>query len=288
MDNKPSYLGAFLRHPTNRVVMLAAAVVGIFASIPLGWAGLATVGVVALGGEILAALAIPGLPSFRAAVDREQHRQARAQRRIQLLNEISNHGDNGALATYQHMFDRVQSLYQTAKDSRTTLTLADVDKLEDLTVDYLGLCAVNLSLKQRKDNASADLAAKRMAGIQSQLQNKTLPAEEQRQLRSALAEYSEVVQRSRRLAARRSTLEATLVSMPDKMEEVYQLVITSPYSSDMGGKLEESLARLRVAEEVANEFDTASQPSFEPPGDTLATSTTPGSAARRAERTVKT
>ena len=146
-----------------------------------------------------------------------------------------------------------------------------------------------MSLKQRKDNASADLAAKRMAGIQSQLQNKTLPAEEQRQLRSALAEYSEVVQRSRRLAARRSTLEATLVSMPDKMEEEYQLVITSPYSSDMGGKLEESLARLRVAEEVANEFDTASQPSsFEPPGDTLATSTTPGSAARRAERTVKT
>jgi len=54
---------------------------------------------------------------------------------------------------------------------------------------------------------------------------------------------------------RRSALEATLVSMPDKIEEVYQLVITSPYATDMGSKLEDSLARLRIAEEVAAEFD---------------------------------
>jgi hypothetical protein len=75
-------------------------------------------------------------------------------------------------------------------------------------------------------------------------------------LRSALAEYTEVMNRSRRLAVRRSALEATLIAMPDKMEEVYQLVITSPYSSDMGSKLEESLAHLRLAEEVAAEFDS--------------------------------
>jgi hypothetical protein len=261
---KPSYLGAFLRHPTNRVALLAAAVVGIFASIPLGWAGLAAVGVVALGTEILAALAIPSLPSFQALVDRAQHQQMRAERRLQLLTEISNHGDTRALDTYQHMASRVQALYRTADDKRSTLTRADVDKLEDLTIDYLGLSAVNLSLKQRKDNASEDLAAKRISSIQAQLQNTALPDDEQRQLRNALNEYTEVLQRSRRLAARRSALEATLISLPDKMEEVYQLVITSPYSSDMGGKLEESLSRLRIAEEVAAEFDDFASPSATP------------------------
>ena len=51
--------------------------------------------------------------------------------------------------------------------------------------------------------------------------------------------------------------------MPDKMEEVYQLVITSPYSTEMGGKLEESLSRLRIAEEVAAEFDDAPELSAE-------------------------
>jgi hypothetical protein len=236
--------------------MLATAVVAIFASIPLGWAGMALVGVVGLGCEALAALAIPGMPSFRAKVDREHHQQTRAQRRLQLLGELSNYGDTAALNTYQHMFNRVQALYQTASDSRTTLTREDVDKLEDLTVDYLGLCVVNLSLKQRKDHASDEVATKRIAGIEAQLQNTALREEEARQLRSALAEYTEVMNRSRRLAVRRSALEATLIAMPDKMEEVYQLVITSPYSSDMGSKLEESLAHLRLAEEVAAEFDS--------------------------------
>ena len=287
MSTKPSYLGAFLKHPTNRVSLLASVVVGIFASIPLGWAGLATVGVVALGTEILAALAIPSMPSFQASVDRKQHQQMRAQRRLQLLAEISNHGDTRALDTYQHMAERVHALYQTASDSRTTLSRADVDKLEDLTVDYLGLCAANLSLKQRKDNASEEVAAKRIASIQTQLQNQNLPDDEQRQLRAALNEYTEVVQRARRLAARRNALEATLIALPDKMEEVYQLVITSPYSSEMGGKLEESLSRLRIAEEVASEFDTPELSDFKPAKAGIPAGATFSNAGRQAARSVK-
>lgn len=255
MKTQPSYLGAFLKHPNNLAAMLGTLVVAVFASIPMGWAGMALVGVVGVGCEILAALAVPSLPSFRASVDRAQRNQTRAARRLQLLAEISNYGDSGSLATYQHMVGRVQALYQTAGDTHTTLSREDVEKLEDLTLDYLGLCAASLSLKQRKNNASEEVAAKRIAGIQAQLQSKNLPEEEERQLRAALAEYTEVMHRARRLAVRRSTLEATLISMPDKMEEVYQLVITAPYSTDMGSKLEESLARLRLAEEVAAEFD---------------------------------
>ncbi|WP_295957196.1 hypothetical protein [Rhodoferax sp.] len=256
MNDKPNYLGAFLKHPSNLTALLAAGCAAIFASMPLGWAGLGLVGAVALGTEALAALAIPSLPSFKAWVDREQHQQARSQRQTRLLAELNNYGDKKALATYQQMCSRVQALYQTAGDARTTLTHQDVDKLEDLTVDYLGLCVAHLSLRQRKDGTSEDVLAQRIAELQAQLQTSRLPEDEARQLRSALAQYTESLQRSRRLAVRRSALEATLVSMPDKMEEVYQLVITSPYSSEMGRKLEDSLARLRIAEEVAAEFDT--------------------------------
>ncbi|MCF8168466.1 MAG: hypothetical protein K9K38_00915 [Rhodoferax sp.] len=256
MSAKPSYLGAFLKHPVNRVALLAAGVAAIFASIPFGLTGLALVGVVALGTEVLAALAVPSLPAFQAWADLEHQRGQRARRRIELLAELSNYGAPQAMATYQHMASRVQALYQTARDNRTSLTRQDVEKLEDLTVDYLGLCVVNLSLQQRKEQVSEDVVARRMAAVQAQLQSPGLPEAEERQLRSTLAEYSEVLQRARRLAVRRATLEATLISMPDKMEEVYQLVITSPYSSDMGDKLEDSLARLRIAEEVAAEFDT--------------------------------
>lgn len=292
MTPSPSYLGAFLRHPHNRVAMLATAAVAVFASIPLGWAGLALVGVVGAGLEALAALTIPSLPAFRAGVDRAQRHQRREQRRLQLLSEISQHGDTAALATYQHMLGRVHALYQTAGDSRTTLARDDVEKLEDLTVDYLGLCAANLSLKQRKDHASDDLAAKRIASLQAQLQGKGLPEDEERQLRSALAEYTEVMNRSRRLALRRSALEASLVSMPDKMEEVYQLVITSPYSTDMGSKLEESLSRLRLAEEVAAEFDSTPAYELDMPrparfAAVAPTAVSPHNAARQAARSAK-
>ena len=270
MSEKPSYLGAFWRHPSNRLALLAAGCAAIFASIPYGWTGLALVGVVALGSEILAALAIPGLPSFRAAVDREHHLQARVQRQNRLLAELNNYGDDKALATFRHMSGRVQALYQAVGDSRNTLTRADVEKLEDLMVDYLGLSVVWQSLRPRKDGANDEVLLKRIAALQAQLQNPTLPAEEARQLRSALAEYTEAANRARRLAVRRSALEATLISMPDKLEEVYQLVMSSPYSSGMDGKLEESLARLRIAEEVAAEFGAAESMAFERPAQTAA------------------
>lgn len=291
LPSKPSYLGAFLRHRVNRMALMTSGVVAIFASIPFGWTGVALVGVVALGTEILAALGVPELPSFKAWVDREHHLLTRAQRRLQLLNEVSNFGDTNALNTYQHMFNRVQALYTTAGDNRNSLTRQDVEKLEDLTVHYLSLCVVNLSLKQRKDHASDEIAAKRIASLQAQLKHSGLPLEQERQLRNALGEYTEVMQRSRRLSVRRSALEATLLAMPDKMEEVYQLVITSPYSTDMGEKLEESLSRLRIAEEVAAEFDNSAafelntQPLTPPDGTITARSSTQIAARRTTQST---
>jgi hypothetical protein len=288
MMKAPSYLGGFWRSRTNRWAMFGAAGLALFASIPFGWTGFAIVAVVALGAEILAALMVPDMPSFRAWLDREHHAKERERRRASLLAELRSYGDAGALASYAQMLDRVKALQQTAADSRTSLTGQDVDKLDDLTVDYLGLCVLNLSLKQRKDNANEEMAIKRMTAIQQQLQRKDLTEEEGRQLRNALAEYGEIVSRSRRLASRRFALEAMLIAMPDKVEEVYQLVMTSPYSSDTGGKLEESLSRLRLAEEVAAEFGDA-EAVLEQPRKALGASALSGAdlAVRRAARAVK-
>ena len=166
--------------------------------------------------------------------------------------------------------DRADREWARNSDAPKTGTRADVEKLEDLMVDYLGLSVVWQSLRPRKDGANDEVLLKRIAALQAQLQNPTLPAEEARQLRTALAEYTEAANRARRLAVRRSALEATLISMPDKLEEVYQLVMSSPYSSGMDGKLEESLARLRIAEEVAAEFGAAESMAFDRPAQAAA------------------
>lgn len=224
----------------------------------MGWAGPALVGSLALGIEILGGLFIPSLPSFRNWVDRRQASQLLHERRQHLIAQLREQGESTALTHYQHMWERVQALHLTARDKKTALTPADVEKMEALTVDYLSLSAVAVSLRKRKSRTSDDQLSKHIANLNAQLAQPGLPADEARPLRATLNEYTEALNRSRRLAARRSALEASLLTMPDKMEEAYQLVITAPYSknmpNDMGGKLDEALARLRVAEEVAAEF----------------------------------
>ena len=235
-----------------------AAVLGIFASIPLGWAGPALVGSLALGAEVLGALFIPSLPSFRHWVDRRQASQDLQKRRQILIAQLREQGESTALTHYQHMWERVQALHLTARDKKTALSPADVEKMEAMTVDYLNMSAVAASLRRRKSRTSDEQLIKQIANLNAQLAQPHLPDDQARPLRATLIEYSEALSRSRRLAARRNALEASLLTMPDKMEEAYQLVITGPYSrnmpNDMGGKLDEALSRLRIAEEVAAEF----------------------------------
>ncbi len=291
---KPSYLGAFLRHPINRVSLLAAGCASIFASIPYGWNGLALVGILALGTELLAALMVPSLPPFKAAVDREQRMAERATRQQQLMARLGTDTKGKDLAAYHHMVARVQDLYRMAGAHQNGLSGADVEKLEDLTLDYLGLCVTDRLLRQHKDVSNAAVFAQRIAVLEQQLRTPGLADDELRQLRTAHAEYAAGQQRARRLAARRSALEATLVSMPDKMEEVYQMVLTAPYASDTGQKLEESLQRLRIAEEVAAEFDPAVYAELEsaPVAASPTSSAQPGSrnlgAQQRARQGMKT
>ena len=252
-----SYFGAFVGHSRNLLFLAAAGCAAAFASIPYGWPALGVIAVLTLGVEIIAAMVVPDLPSFRAAIDAQYSNQSREERQNRLLRELEERGDNRALETFAHMRSRVSALYQTAGDASTTLTAADVDKLADLTVDYLNLCMVNLSLKERRAQVSDEDVRKRISALQAQLKTPSLAADEEHQIQKALAEYVEAGNRSRRLTVRRNTLEATLLSLPDKLEEVYQLVMAAPFSTEMGNKIEESLSRLRIAEEVSAEFDSS-------------------------------
>ena len=291
MSEKISYVGEFFSHRYNQIAMLGAACTAVFASIPYGWNGFALVTVLALGTEVIAALTLPDLPSFRSSVNTRLGRQTRESRRAALLEELKVYGDRPSMASYEHMCGRVMALYKTAGDSRSALTRGDVENLDNLTVDFLGLCVLSLSLKTRKEMASEESVQKKMNLIEVQLNRNAIPADEERQLRRTMAQYAEVLQRARRLAVRRNSLEATLMSMPDKMEEVYQLVMSSPYSSDIGAELEQSLARLRIAEEVAAEFDEADSFDVEraayPVTQTHATVSQPSPATRRSPQSAK-
>ena len=88
MAQKTSYLTEMLTSQGNLYAVLGGAAVATIAAIPFGLVG-AAIPLLALGvGEVLAALVVPDMPSFRAKVDENKRRQERTNVRAQILQEI--------------------------------------------------------------------------------------------------------------------------------------------------------------------------------------------------------
>ena len=62
-----------------------------------------------------------------------------------------------------------------------------------------------------------------------------------------------------------------MLSMPDQLDEIYQTIMTLPVSEDVGTRLEESIGKLRLQEDI--EADLASDLAEALPGVAMPTST---------------
>ncbi len=257
---RPLYLKAFLTHPANTGAVLGTVALGVLGSFVMGLGAITLAVIVAASAEALGALFVPALPSFRAKVDRDARTAAREEARKFYLTQLDNMNARAVLDQFRAMDGRVRQLYHAVSQRGATLAVGEVEKLEDLSVDFLGLAHLQLSMSRAKSGGAEAELARRIGAIETQLADRSRPEDEVRSLRAALAEYNESLARARRLVARRTSLEALLVSLPDKVEEVYQLVMSAPFSTDVGRKIEESLERLRIAEEVASEFDDTDWP----------------------------
>ncbi len=260
MSERKSYWGAFLKHPYNQALVLGASALSVLASFPYGWDAMALtmLGLVAV--QIVGLAIVPGLPIFQMAVDKAAARTAREARRTRLRQEIEVHGGSHYIDDYERMFARVNALYRTASDRSTALSERDVDQLDTLTVDYLGMCLSDAIQRQQDGTAASALVIKKLKAVEQQLSQRDLSKDEETQLRRAKAEYDELLVRQARMQSRRSALEASLVSMPVRMEELYQMVMTAPSSGNLGALLEDSVSKLRVAEEVAMDVDEVLNP----------------------------
>lgn len=251
MSKSTSYWRAFLRHPYNQTLVFAAAAAAVLASFPFGWDGMALVLLGLAAVEIVGLAVVPELPPFKAAVDKHEAHTEREAWRARLLQEIRVQGSSNHLQSYEKMCVRVQSLYGTATDTSTTLTQRDVEQLDLLTVDYLGMCLSDALLKAEEGSESTASITSKLKAVEQKLARGELGAEQAQQLNGAKAAYEETLARQERMFSRRAALEATLVAMPVRMEEVYQMVMTAPRAGNLSALLEESVSKLRVAEEVA-------------------------------------
>lgn len=260
MSERKSYWGAFLKHPYNQALVLGASALAVLASFPYGWDAMALTLLGLAAVEIVGLAIIPGLPNFQASVDKAAAKAAREARRSRLLEEIEAHGGSNYVGEYEQMCERVKALYRTASDRSTTLSERDVDQLDTLTVDYLGMCLSD-AIQRGQDGAMANsLVMKKLKAVEQRLAQRDVSKDEEVQLRRAKAEYDELLVRQTRMQSRRSALEASLVSMPVRMEELYQMVMTAPSSGNLSALLEDSVSKLRIAEEVAMDVDEVLNP----------------------------
>jgi len=287
---KPSYLKAMLTSPANMYAGLGSGALGALLSLPFGFGiGLLPILLYAAGASI-ASLYVPSSITFRAKVDAEFRKQQRAVAREHLCREIDQRvpniiwdkhlpppldldndpagrrqrgsrnpyavpGNNANyLQAYQRMCDRVASLTQVAADRQTQLSSQDIERLDDTTLDYLSLWLASLVTDDRSRSVDQDDVKQRIADLDAQLANAgDTPAA--RQLRHARADYAALLSRQSAMLTKRQAIEAAMMAMPDQIEEIYQMIMAAPFSSSLSSKLDESLSRLRLEDELQAELD---------------------------------
>ena len=256
MENiRPNYLKELFFHENNLYAAAAAVVTSVLISLPYDTLGMIPMlGFMAVqAGMFWGGVADSG--KWRSFVDTKERKSLRTESRKRLLGELERYSDLKTYKRYIHQYnlmcERVQAMYNIARDSRTNISAFEVDRFNDMTVSYLSLLYAWL-------NADSGLAAQRLTEaqeniikIENRLRTETsMAATDRGHLSKALAEYRGVVDRSKRRESRLTTIEASLNTIPDKLEEVYQMLSASPYSSDTSQRIEESLNNLLLQEEV--------------------------------------
>lgn len=256
-----SYLRAWLTSQPNVMTLLGGGLAAAIASIPAGGVG-ALGALVVLGAvQVLTALVIPDLPSFRSKVDRSARRAGIDQRRAQLQQELFQlHGGlervNGMAMwqKYQSVVERATVLYRIAGEAQSQLSYDDAERVDKASVDYLALWLAEVTIKDRLRSGEEATVDRRLREAEHSLAEVDDSDPRYRHLKMARDDYLAIKLRHDGLVARRMSIEAALVSLPDQVEEIYQIVVASPYSSVLGSKLGESLSRLQLEEDIALEL----------------------------------
>jgi len=252
-EEPPSYLWSMLTHPVNINLGLLSAAAATILSIPFGLAG-GVLPLLAFGaGEAIASMFIPSSATFRNKVDRKWKLRRRAQATAHLQHEISRRArdKDPRWQVHARLRERIGSLSEMIRHRPSGLSERDIDKLEDSTVDYLGLWLADLSMVERQAAVDEPGLQRRIAEISKRMESGN---EDGRRLQKARADLEELLVRHRRLASRKAAVEAALLSLPDAVEEIYHAVVTSPASGDGGARLQEAVDRLRLEEELESSY----------------------------------
>lgn len=248
-DEKVSYLKEMVSHPVSVYGGLSALMAGAILSIPLGLGFGAIPLLTYAAAEGIAALFVPDSPVFRDTVNRRKRKERREQARAHMLEELQRRGSGEHWEDYQRMVERLDSLREMVRSGRVALTAADLDRLDDSTLDFLGLWLARLVMRERFDSVDENRVRGQIRTLKQQLEQE-LPPVEERRLRKALEDLERILERRQGLRARAAAVEAAMLSMSDTFGELYQRLTANPNASELGSALNDAVERLRVEEQL--------------------------------------
>jgi hypothetical protein len=248
-EDKPSYVKEMVKHPTNVSAFFGALTAAAILSIPFGL-GIGVLPLIAFAaGEGIASLFVPSSPRFRANVDKKMRAEAREKSRMYLVQEINRrvHSSDEGWQHYRRIREKIDSLTEVAKHRKTSLTEHDVERLDETSLNFLGLWLAKLVIKERRASIDIDDLAARITDIDLRMEE-TESADERRRLAKARDDLERIFNRRKSLDTRATSVDAAMLSMIDTFEEVYQQIATAPTSPEVTKHLEEAVERLTIEE----------------------------------------
>ena len=255
-DEEISYLKEMLTHPNSVYGLLGTLTLAAILSIPLG-IGIALIPILFFGAfESIAALFIPSSPIFREMINRRKRAERREKVRSHLVEEIERRESDGQFhwRAYHRMRERIESLNEFADARKAALSAQDVERLDDATVDYLGLWLGWLVLAERWQGTDEEGLQRRINAIDVQLEK--VSGLEAKRLSKAKEDLERILKRRESMWGRATEIEAKMLAMSDTLEEVYQRVMLNPHSGDATEQLQEAVERMKVEEEIDYAVDS--------------------------------
>lgn len=256
-DPTPSYFSEFFQSPGNVSLMLGGAAIATALSFTHGLLGAAFPLLVTLGIEVIACLFVPDMTTFRRWADTQRKTRARMETTERLLREIqkrcsSSNQFQKYLESHRDVMQLVGSVLDIAQKRPGALGLEDRERIAVVPAEYLGLQLSLLVMDERSDAIDLREVNRKRAQIASQIEQPESGMDVQA-LERAHDEYAALIARHQRMQSKRSAIEAAMVSLPDQLSEIYQIVMGESSQTD-GARLSDAIASLRLRQDIEAEI----------------------------------
>lgn len=233
--------------------LMGGLAVGSVAAIATGIAPAILIPVVAQAGlNGILGLFLPDSPVFRSMIDRKKRAERRVVARQHLEAEIRRRvpGEHNHWETYGRLAEQLKALHRTAKAQDTTLTLQDVERLDDSTLDYLRLWLARIILHERKQSSDVRKIEARLAKVEHELKTTELPFMDRQRLERAREDLDKVLKRRASYDRSEHSMAASMISLAEAFTELHHRITANPTGEDWGSYVENTVERMAVTEEL--------------------------------------